>query len=44
MREAAGKKTGNRHSHVRFTIGNEEGQEDEKKEAREDEANMFEAK
>lgn len=44
MREAAGKKTGNGPSHVRLTKGNEEGQEDEKEEAKEDEVNMFKVK
>lgn len=41
MRETGGKQKGNGHFHVRLTKGNEEGQEDEKKKAKEDEVNMF---
>lgn len=41
MRDTGGKQRGSGHFHVRLTKGNEEGQEDEKKKAKEDDCNMF---
>ena len=41
MRKTGGKQKGNGHFHVRLTKGNEEGQQDEKKKANEDDCNMF---